>query len=155
MTLVYQAQFLALSTIFYTLSMPTNPKAKFDPKTFSRYFSGRRLLRERNIQTSTMLISGPPVRVSAVLIHLSSNQGCHAGPRLLQTAPFFEGHFRPSRNRTHPAGLSGTGESAPRSSACSLRSTPGWRSSQSNWNGGELGTVGSMMLHLCGNVSGA
>lgn len=32
MTLVYQAQFLALSTIFYTLSMPTNPKAKFFPK---------------------------------------------------------------------------------------------------------------------------
>lgn len=29
MTFVYQAQFLALSTIFYTLSMPTNPKAKF------------------------------------------------------------------------------------------------------------------------------
>lgn len=102
-----------------------------------------------------MLISGPPVTASAVLTHPSSNQGCHAGPRLWRTAPFFEGHFRPSHNRPHPAGPSGRDESAPRSSVNSLRSTLGWRSSQSNWNGDGQAKAGSTMLHPCGSVWGA
>lgn len=100
-----------------------------------------------------MLNYGPSVTASAVLTHPSNNQGCHAGPRLWRTAPFFEGHFQPSHNRPHHAGLSGRDESAPRSAVSSLRSTLGWRSSQSNWNGGGQAKAGSKMLHPCVSAS--